>query len=280
MKYVTKDSVKKNFPGRPPWSRKGDFGKLLVIGGSRRYTGAPALSALSALRAGCDLVTVAAPERAANTVASFSPDLITEPFAGNHFNNWHTRSVLELANQFDAVVIGGGLGRKRETYTFVQNFLSRLQKPCVIDADALHAVGINRKLSRPEHVLTPHSSEFQLLSGNGPSKNVKERANQSSELARHMNCTILLKGHVDVISDGKQTILNKTGTPFMTKGGTGDTLSGICGSLLAHGISPFTAACSAAFINGLAGELASRKRGPGTLSSDVLDSIPAVLQRM
>ncbi|MCK4714605.1 MAG: NAD(P)H-hydrate dehydratase, partial [Candidatus Aenigmarchaeota archaeon] len=213
MEHVTREFVRKSIPARHSWSHKGDSGRLLVIGGSRRYSGAPALAALAALRTGCDLVTIAAPERAADIAASFSPDLITEPFRGNCFNNWHTRAVLELASEADAVVLGSGLGRKRETLGFVHNILSRLDRPVVIDADAIHAVSTNKNLLKPTHVLTPHSGEFLVLSGHEPSHATEKRSKQVRELSSRLGCTILLKGHIDVISDDKETLLNKTGVP-------------------------------------------------------------------
>ena len=280
MKYIPRGFVKKSYPKRPAWSHKGDFGKLLVVGGSRKYSGSPALAGLAALRTGCDLVTVAAPERAANIIASFSPDLITEPVTGNCFNNWHTRSILEMTTQADAVVLGGGLGRRSETMTFVQNLLARLDKPCVIDADAIHAVAINKKVLKKTFILTPHSREFFILTGQESGQNLKERMEQTRLFSSHLGCTILLKGHIDAISDGKSLALNKTGTPFMTKGGTGDVLSGICGALLAMGLEPFRAACSAAYISGLAGDLTSKEFDSGMLASDMLDFIPNVLQKI
>lgn len=278
MKYITGGFVKKAYPRRGPWSHKGDFGKLLVVGGSRKYSGSPALAGLAALRAGCDLVTVAAPERAANIIASFSPDLITEPVTGNCFNNWHTRSILEMAKQSDAVVLGGGLGRRSETKTFVQNLLSHIDKPCVIDADGIHAVAINPKVLKNNLVLTPHSREFFIISGQEPDQNVKKRAEQVKIFSKQLGCTILLKGHVDIISDGSYLAANKTGDPCMTKGGTGDTLSGICGAFLAMGMDSFKAACSAAYMNGLAGGLASREFGPGMLASDLIKFMPKAIK--
>ena len=279
MKYISRGFVRKAYPERPAWSHKGDFGRLLVVGGSRKYSGAPALAALAALRSGCDLVTVAAPERAANIIASFSPDLITEPITGNCLNNWHTRAVLEMTKQADAVVLGGGLGRRSETMTFVQNLLARLEKPCVIDADAIHAVSANKKLLKSSFILTPHSGEFLTLTDHEPSQSIRERLEQVRLFSSHLDCTILLKGHIDVISDGKSVALNRTGNPFMTKGGTGDSLAGICGALLAAGLEPFRAACSAAYLNGLAGELASRELGPGLLASDILDFLPTTIKK-
>jgi NAD(P)H-hydrate epimerase len=278
MKYISRDFVRKVYPKRHSWSHKGDFGKLLVVGGSRKYSGSPALAGLAALRAGCDLVTVASPERVANIIASFSPDLITEPISGNYFNNWHTRSVLEMAKDVDAVVIGGGLERRSETKTFVQNLLSRLDKPCVVDADAIHAVAINKKVLKSSFILTPHSREFFVLTDRESSKELKERIEQVKMFSEHLGCTILLKGHIDIVSNGRNVVLNKTGNSYMTKGGTGDTLSGVCGALLAMGLDPFTSACSAAYLNGMAGDLVSKELGPGMLASDLLECIPRGLK--
>jgi hydroxyethylthiazole kinase-like uncharacterized protein yjeF len=278
MKYISRDFVRRVYPKRRPWSHKGDFGKLLVVGGSRKYSGSPALAALAALRTGCDLVTVAAPERAANIIASFSPDLITEPIAGNYFNNWHTRTVLEMAKDADVVVVGGGLERRSETKTFVQNFLSRLDKPCVIDADAIHAAAINNKVLKNSFIITPHSREFFVLTDKEASQNLKERLEQVKLFSSYLGCTVLLKGHVDIISNGRSVAVNKTGNPYMTKGGTGDTLSGVCGAFLAMGLEPFASACAAAFLNGMAGDVASKELGPGILASDLLESIPRALK--
>jgi NAD(P)H-hydrate epimerase len=96
-------------------------------------------------------------------------------------------------------------------------------------------------------------------------------------VAKELGTTILLKGNTDLISDGEQTYLNKTGTPYMTKGGTGDTLAGICGALLARKVEPFEAACCAAYINGNAGKVAGMKFGEGLLASDLLEEIPKVI---
>lgn len=127
------------FRKRPPDSKKGDFGKLLVVGGSKVYSGAPALCALAALNTGCDVVTVAAPKRAANIVASFSPCLITVPFDGDFFRPEHVDSLLRLSERFDAVIIGPGLERESVVLRAASEFLSRVKIPCVIDADAIYA---------------------------------------------------------------------------------------------------------------------------------------------
>jgi len=255
--------LKSCYPKKKEWSHKGDFGRLLVVGGSLKYSGAPAFSALSAmaaLRGGCDLVTVAAPERAANIIASFSPDLIAEPLKGEFFSNRHVRHVLGMAKQADAVVIGGGLGRGKETVSFVRAFLSRLDKPCVIDADAIFAVSGKPGIIKQNSILTPHSKEFSLLSGSEPSTNLKKREQETSGLA------------------GKETLLNRSGNPWMTRGGTGDILSGLCGSFLSMGNPPLNAACAGAYLTGLAGDITKKNIGPGLIASDIMAAIPEVLK--
>lgn len=277
IKTVSKQEIKKLFPSRPSWSHKGDFGKLLVVGGSLRYSGSPAFVALAAIRTGVDLTLVAAPRRAADIVARFQPDLITEPLRGEYLSPLDVKHVMELAEWADALVIGGGLDRKEETYKTIRMILKKLNKPCVLDAEALRAVAKKPSLLRQNFVLTPHENEFQVLGGGKPSHETSKRAQQVKKLALKLKAVILLKGHIDVISDGRQITINKTGNPNLTKGGTGDTLAGICGALLARGVKPFDAACAAAWINGAAGDVALRKIGPGFFVSEMLGFIPRVI---
>lgn len=279
METVTGPKVKDFLPKKQPWSHKGEFGKLLIIGGSSTLYGAPVLSALAALRTGCDLTKIVAPERSAIAYASMSPALIVEPVSCKFFTSWHARGLLELAKPYDAVLIGPGLGRRPETLSFVRSFLSGLDIPCVIDADALHAIPY-KNVPKPSHILTPHSREFQAISGQAPSTDIKERSSQAFSLAKELGCTLLLKGHEDIIADCKTIWLNKTGTPNMTKGGTGDVLSGCCGALLAMGLTPFKASAAAAYITGLAGELSSKEFGQGLLPTDVIDQIPKTLMKI
>lgn len=278
MFNITSSILREVYKPRTKWSHKGDFGRLLVIGGSKRYTGAPALvaySAMAALRAGTDLVLIAAPERAADTAAKFSPNLITEAFEGDFFTSKHVKDVVKLAKKFDAISIGSGLGTEKETQRFVKKFIERTKKPCVIDADAIKALK-KKRLGR-NFVLTPHAYEFYHISGEKPKYDITGRSKLVENFARKINSIILLKGAVDIISDGKQTALNKTGNPYMTTGGTGDVLTGVCGSLLAQGVPPFKAACASAYITGRAGDIAVKKKKP-VIATDIIESIPEVLK--
>jgi len=275
---ITKSFIRKLYPKRKPWAHKGEFGKLLVIGGSRMYSGSPALAALAALRSGCDLVTIAAPQRAADIIAGFGPDLITYPLRGERLNPWHLKECLELTKNATAVVIGGGVGRHPQTLGFVQHFLAKLNLPCVIDADGLYAISQLNIKPKPSTLLTPHAREFEILSGTPPDQKMSRRAEQVKELAAKLGCVILLKGHIDIISDGTSIATNQTGTPYMTKGGTGDTLAGIAGAFLARGRSPLMSGCAAAYINGLAGSLAAKKFGEGLMAMDLINTIPEILK--
>jgi hydroxyethylthiazole kinase-like uncharacterized protein yjeF len=276
---VTKEVLRKIYLKRPDWSHKGNFGHVLVIGGSKKYSGSPAFAALAAFRSGSDLVTIAAPERAANTIASFSPDMITEPLDGDYLRKSHLKQILDLSKNADSIVIGGGIERKPETVSLVHSLLMQVKVPCVIDADAIYAVSHDPKmLSGRQFVLTPHQKEFSLLTRQEPGFDLDQRTEYVRIFSQKLRTTILLKGHVDIISDGERTFRNTTGNPNMTKGGTGDTLAGICGAILGMKFDPVTAACAAAYINGAAGDLASREKGPGLLASDLLDKIPLIIK--
>lgn len=277
MKEVTSSILKKVYKRRSKYSHKGDFGRLLVIGGSHRYTGAPALAALSslaALRTGVDIVTVMAPKRAADIVAGFSPNIITEPVEGKFFTTRHVKKVLNYSKNFDAMCIGSGLGTEKETFKFVKKLLSRIKKPCVVDADAIKA--LKKTTLGRNFVLTPHSFEFYGLTGEKPRNDITSRIKVVKKVAGNVRATILLKGVIDIISDGKQTEINRTGNPYMTTGGTGDVLTGICGSLLAQGVDPFRAACATAFMTGRAGDIAASQKKQGLLATDVIEKIPEI----
>lgn len=279
IETVTDELLRKAYPKRHQWDNKGAHGKILVIGGCRKYKGAPAMCGLSALRAGADTVTVAAPETSADIIASFSPNLITEPLLGDYINTDNALKLESLAEKFDAVVIGNGLGRMVETKEAVHELLSYIRKPCVIDADALHLISDDKKLLRKGWVITPHAREFYSLSGHSVQKNVESRVREAVRFSREFKCTVLLKGYKDVIAEGSKVMINSTGNPFMTVGGTGDVLSGICGAFLAMGMKSLKAAACAAYLCGEAGDMAAEELGPGMLATDVIERIPAALKK-
>lgn len=254
-------------------AHKFHFGHLLVIGGSKKYSGAPALVSLAAYRSGVDLVTTVAPKRAADIIAGFSPDLITVPLKGDCLKKEHLEEIEKIKN-YSAVAIGNGLGRRKETIMAVLKFLKKLERPCVIDADAIHAVTQYKKVLKKDFIITPHLKEFEKLTGKDVvGTGTEKRKKIVKKVASELDTNILLKGNPDVISNGQKTAINKTGNPYMTVGGTGDVLTGICGYLLARGIEPFEAAKTAAYINGKTGDLVAKTKKESLLASDIINNI-------
>lgn len=286
MTEVTKDILKNLYKPRPADSRKYDFGLLTVIGGSDFYSGSPALSAMAAFRAGVDMVKILAPKRAADIIASFSPNVAAYPLDGKWLDKSDVATLISMTESAKivargnaAVVIGGGLGRSKETQEAILEYLSHVSLPVVIDADAIYAVAQRPDVFQGKNFLfTPHGYEFFVLTGKEViGKSDEERIKTTQEEALRLGVTILLKGKIDVISDGKEVATNKTGTPYMTVGGCGDTLAGICGALMARGINPFLAGQAAAYINGKAGEIAGETKKDGLLATDLIEAIPEVL---
>ena len=265
---------------RLPESHKGDFGRLLIIGGSETYTGAPSYVALAALRTGVDLAYVAAPEKAAGIISSFSPNLITIKLKGNHFASGNLDEIESWLGKATGIVLGPGLGVHEDTISAIDEFLDkveRLKLPLLLDADALKAFGQHKRRIETAAVLTPHTGEFKALSGREPSREMEDRIGDVQGLAHEVRCTVLLKSHVDVISDGVRWKLNRTGNPGMTVGGTGDVLSGIVGAFLSQGYDPFQASCAGAFINGAAGDLVYLEKGYHMVATDLIEKIPLIM---
>lgn len=259
-------------------SHKGDYGRVLVIGGSEVFTGAPALTALAAFEVGVDLVVVAAPEVTGLVISSYTPNLIVAKLPGSHLKESHLDILKEWINRCDSVAIGPGLGLNEETIAAVQLIVSEVveaRKPIVIDADALKALPRESRFRRLA-VLTPHQGEFRILTGVTLPEKLRDRGVVVSEWAEKFEAVILLKGPVDIISDGRNIRYNFTGNPAMTVGGTGDVLTGLVAGFLAQGFSLFDAGLAAAFLNGAAGDLAVESK-PYIVATDLLDNIKSVI---
>lgn len=269
------------YPKRPANVHKGQFGTVLVVCGSKLYSGSAALAAVGAVRAGADLAVVTAVERAANVAANTLPDLITYPLRGSHLTSGHITQILKIAKlrKVNSMVIGCGLGNHRSTLAAIRKLIQKITVPSVIDADALAAISKSEvQLNDRPAVLTPHLGELtKLLSRTSINDNMESRLAAAKEAAYKHKAVVLLKGSVDIITNGISTITNNTGTPFMTKGGTGDILAGILGAILARGVDYMQAAQAAAYINGRAGELASEKFGESLAASDLFKFIPEVI---
>jgi hydroxyethylthiazole kinase-like uncharacterized protein yjeF len=265
------------YPTPKSESHKGQNGSLLIIAGGP-FTGAPALVAMGALGMGADLVHIATPALAAEVVASYSPNFIVHPLVGHRLLHEDLEIIAELASRADAVAVGPGLGDAPGTLDTVRAIIKRLDKPLVFDADAIRAVGQEPAiLAKKRVVATPHSREFTALTGKTLPDSLEDRARMVQDAARLLGITILLKGHIDIVSDGARTKLNYTGNAGMTVGGTGDVLCGAVGGLLSKGLKPFDAARLAAFSNGYAGDLAFKVKSYGLTATDVADNLGRVL---
>jgi NAD(P)H-hydrate epimerase len=250
-------------PARGHKVHKGAGGEVLVIGGGP-YQGAPYLAGLGALRAGADIVRIASP------VFEPIPDLIYERLDGERIGEKHIEQLIVLAKRADAVICGNGLGAGSHE---VIRAIAPHCKKAVIDADALR---LPLPVAKNETLYTPHAGEFTRITGIKLSDDTKERA--LAVKGAGIKGTVLLKGCIDIITDGKRVRFNRTGDPAMTVGGTGDVLAGIAGALLCH-LPAFDAGCIAAYVNGRAGEIVAAERGEGMLASDLVDRIPAELFR-
>jgi len=265
------------YPAHAKHSHKGDNGSVLVVGGGP-YTGAPALAAIAALRTGADLVMVAVPAAAWQTVASFSPDVIARRLDGDMLHPRHLEDIEPLLERANSLVVGPGLGNASETMEAVDGLLDECIErgmPAVVDADAI--TGMADKTASGSMVVTPHAGEFKTLTGTAPSDDLEKRSVAVKAAAKARKCTVLLKGWTDVISDGKTVKSNHVGNEGMTVGGTGDVLSGIAGALLAMQVPAFNAARMAAFLNGSAGNLAFSEKSYGMTATDLLARLPDVI---
>lgn len=257
---------------RESTAHKGAFGSVLVIGGGP-YTGAPALSAQAALRAGADLAHVACPESVSGEVQGYSENLIIEPLSGDRLDPSHVPELTELADGKDCVVIGPGLGDAEETLDAVELFLSAFEGTAVVDADALQV--LPRIETTATVICTPHQGELAAMGGE-TAPDPDERAELVSAFAADLGATLLVKGAHDIVSDGDRTRRNRTGNPGMTVGGTGDVLAGATGAM-ASVLDPVPAASLSAYANGRAGDIAVESNGYGLVATDLLETLPRAL---
>jgi NAD(P)H-hydrate epimerase len=264
---------------RSPNAHKGDFGRLLVIGGSEVYSGAPTLVSLGAMRAGVDIVYLAAPSKTAYAISSMSPDLITIKLEGTNLKPNNMEALKPYLSMVNAVAMGPGLGLNPETLNFVKlcvEEVERAGKPLVLDADGLKAFAKFKRPLKVPLVLTPHAGEYAILTGETLPENIEERALAIQKTAKELGAVVLVKGKVDYICSAERVKLNFTGNPGMTVGGTGDVLTGVVGGLLSQGIDPFEAAVAGAFVNGAAGDFAAGELGFHLVATDLIDWIPKV----
>jgi len=278
-KTLQSSTVKKFIPERKANSRKGDNGKVVVIGGSYIYHGAPILSSLAALRTGADLVYTCIPKINAQSTRAISPNLIVIPLVDSKLTRGAVNKLLgQIPNDIDSATIGMGLAIQdiHALKVLVKSLLDRDVR-ISLDASALVSY-ILPLISGKNVVVTPHSGEFKRLFGIIPPDSLKERIKTVEKFAKENSVIVLLKGATDIISDGNKTFLNPKKTPAMTVGGTGDVLSGIVVGLLGRNRNAFESASAAAYINGLAGKMIQKKFGLHMVATDLIEVIPNVFK--
>jgi ADP-dependent NAD(P)H-hydrate dehydratase len=273
-KILQATAIKNFIPPRKFASRKGDNGKVLVLGGSYFYHGAPVLSSLAALRCGTDLVYTCVPKINVQATRAISPNLIVLPLVDAKLTRGAVHKLLGvIPKELDSATIGMGLAIQ-DIEALKLLVTSLLNKDVRLSLDASVLVSdILPLIKNKKVVVTPHAGEFKRLFGELPPDSKKERISTVEKYAKENSLTILLKGPTDIISDGQKTYLNVKNTPAMTVGGTGDVLSGLVAGMLSKNRNPIEAAAAAVFINGKAGMLAQRKHGLHIVATDLLEFI-------
>lgn len=280
MIYLRHDDVLRLLPDRKQDSHKGNYGKLLLLCGSRGYTGAAALAAMGALRSGAGLVYLCVPESIyeIEAVKLLEPIVLPLPDANGMISESAATSIDKYMNGKDAVLIGPGLGRSNGVFQAVCQVMTSFQGPIVVDADGINALCKHKDILRERTfatVLTPHEGEFRRLYG----KEFSDRTSAAKELALDLGCIVVLKGHNTVITDGFTTYINQTGNPGMAVGGSGDVLAGIIVSLLGQGLTPLDAAACGAWLHGAAGDICASQIGQyGMLPEDMLHVLPRLMK--
>ena len=267
-------------PDRNPWGHKGNFGKLLLLCGSRGYTGAAFFAAMGALRSGAGLVFLGVPESiyGIEAVKLNEPVIFPLPDAGGRLSADAVPEILTRLPQMDAVLVGPGLGQSEGTLAVVRAVLEKAECPVVVDADGINVLSAHRDLLRGRKsptILTPHDGEFARLGG----VIGEDRMSAAADLAHDLGCVVLLKGHETCITDGVNGYINPTGNPGMAVGGSGDVLAGVITALLGAGLPPLEAAACGAWLHGAAGDRCAAELGQyGMLPTDMLSALPRLMK--
>lgn len=267
-------------PRRDENAHKGDFGRLLLLCGSRGLTGAAWFAAMGALRAGAGLVYLGVPESIYTIEAVKLNEPVIFPLSdeGGMLSEKALPDILKRLPKMDAVLIGPGLGQSPGTFRIVTEVLQEARCPVVVDADGINLLAGHMDVLRGRAwptVLTPHDGEFARLFGPvGEDRMVSAQA-----AARRSGSIILLKGHRTCITDGETAYRNTTGNPGMAVGGSGDVLAGILVGLLGQGLAPLEAAACAAWLHGRAGDACADRLGQyAMLPTDLLEALPQFLK--
>ncbi|HLI46632.1 MAG TPA: NAD(P)H-hydrate dehydratase [Geobacterales bacterium] len=283
LEYIAgRGDAKILFDSKPKYAKKGDAGRLLIIGGSKVYHGAPILAGLAALRSGVDLVYMYLPYKIADIARSISPEFIVFPYNDEELTLKAAEEATQIIEKVDTILIGNGIGLGHdEAVEKIFEIAEQNNKIIVADADALKTRAV-KKNWKMKIVYTPHVGEFKIMTGVELKSydEIKERMKQVEEASNKLNAIFLVKGHYDIISDGKKTKICKGGTQAMTVGGTGDVLAGLCSGLIARTKKVFESSIAASYINKKAGERATEKYGNQIKASDLVEFIPKIIKEL
>ena len=279
MKYMNESTIRTLLPRRARDTHKGDYGKILLLCGSRGFTGAAALAAMGALRTGAGLVYLAVPERIYAIEAVKLTEPVVLPLADEN-GMLCAASIPEIARllpKMDAVLFGSGSGLGQGTEEVLLYLLKNCPCPLILDADGITLAAKHKDILRGRNaptILTPHDGEFARLS---PPE--LPRPEQTMSVAQDLGCILLRKGHRTLITDGAVCYENHTGNPGMATGGSGDVLAGVILSLTGQGVAPLEAAAVGAWLHGAAGDRAAETWGEyGMLPGDMVEELPRLLK--
>ena len=277
--YLNDETALACIPARQPESHKGDYGKILLLCGSRGYTGAAALAAMGALRSGAGLVYLGVPESiyAIEAMKLTEPVIFPLPDDRGMLSETSMKAIRALLPSMDAVLFGCGCGLGEGPEQILQMLLKEAKCPIVLDADGITLVSRHKDILRDRQyptILTPHEGELARLSPRSG-----DRVLTAMEFARQLGIILLRKGHRTVITDGEKVYVNQSGNPGMAVGGSGDVLAGIIASLIGQGVPPLEAAACGAWFHGRAGDLCAETIGMrGLLPTDMVNMLPRLLK--
>lgn len=280
VRILDQASVLSLLPDRDPRGHKGSFGKILLLCGSRGYTGAAYLAAMGALRSGAGLTFLGVPESIyeIEAVKLHEPVVFPLPDENGRLSLLGIPEIEARLGQMDAVLIGCGMGQSGGTLAVVKAVLQQAKCPVVLDADGINVLKAHKDILRGRAyptILTPHDGEFLRFGGTIG----EDRMASAAHFSREWNSIILLKGHRTCITDGERGYRNHTGNPGMAVGGSGDVLAGVIVSLLGQGLKPLEAAACGAWLHGAAGDLCAEEIGQyGMLPTDMLTRIPRLMK--
>lgn len=280
LRELTHSEVLSILPDRKPDAHKGDFGKILLLCGSRGYTGAAALAAMGALRSGAGLVYLGVPESiyAIEAVKLTEPVVFPLPDEDGMLSQNAVSRILQILPRMDAVLIGCGMGQSDGTLAVLKAVMRHFSGPLVVDADGINLLAAHKDLLRGRTnptILTPHEGEYRRIAGDYR----QDRTESTLQLASQIGCILLRKGPKTIVTDGKVAYINPTGNPGMAVGGSGDVLAGMIAGLLGQGLEPLEASACAAYLHGMSGDLCAKEIGQyGMLPTDMLNVLPRLMK--